>query len=173
MGPSEGRLRLLRGRGDVASGIVVPRQEAGRKIYAEIVGYGASCDAYHVTKPSPNGEGACRAMRMALEDANLNPSDIEYINAHGTSTPAGDIEETRAVIAMFGSQALSKELWVSSTKSVTGHLLGGAGAVEAAFCGLAIRDSVRAPDRQPRGPGPRVPPRLRPGLGPRASPENT
>jgi 3-oxoacyl-[acyl-carrier-protein] synthase II len=115
------------------------------KIYAEVVGYGASCDAYHVTRPAPNGEGACRAMRMALEDANVNATDIDYINAHGTSTPPGDIEESRAIISMFGEHALGKKLWVSSTKSETGHMLGGAGAVEAALCALAIRDSIVPP----------------------------
>jgi 3-oxoacyl-[acyl-carrier-protein] synthase II len=113
----------------------------GAKIYGEVVGYGASCDAYHITKPSPNGEGAQRAMRMALEDASLDPSQIDYVNAHGTSTPAGDIEEAKAIVSTFGEHALSKKLWVSSTKSVMGHLLGGAGAVEAALCALAIRDS--------------------------------
>jgi len=113
----------------------------GAKIYAEVTGYGASCDAYHITKPAPDGEGAYRAMRMALEDAQLDPTEIDYVNAHGTSTPQGDIEETRALIRMFGSHALDKKLWVSSTKSVMGHLLGGAGGVEAALCALAIRDS--------------------------------
>ncbi len=112
----------------------------GAKIYAEVVGYGASCDAYHITKPSPEGEGAYRAMRMALEDASLDPSEIDYVNAHGTSTQQGDIEETRALVTMFGDHAVSKKLWVSSTKSVMGHLLGGAGAVEAALCALALRD---------------------------------
>ena len=117
----------------------------GAKIYAEVVGYGASCDAYHLTKPAPGGEGAHRAMRMALEDASLAPTDIAYVNAHGTSTPHGDIEETHAIIKMFGEHALSKKLWVSSTKSSMGHLLGGAGAVEAALCALSIRDSRVAP----------------------------
>jgi 3-oxoacyl-[acyl-carrier-protein] synthase II len=112
----------------------------GAKIYGEIVGYGASCDAYHITKPSPNGEGAYRAMRMALEDGSLDPTDIDYVNAHGTSTPHGDVEEAHAIVKMFGEHALSKKLWVSSTKSVTGHMLGAAGAVEAAFCALAMRD---------------------------------
>ncbi len=114
----------------------------GAKIYAELSGYGASCDAYHLTKPSPDGEGAQRAMRMALEDAKLAPEKIDYINAHGTSTPHGDIEEAKAMVAVFGEHALGKDvknrLWVSSTKSVMGHLLGGAGAVEAALSALAI-----------------------------------
>jgi 3-oxoacyl-[acyl-carrier-protein] synthase II len=114
----------------------------GAKIYAEITGYGASCDAFHLTKPSPEGEGAQRAMRMALKDAKLDPSAIDYVNAHGTSTPHGDIEEAKAMVHVFGEHALSTEpqtrLWVSSTKSVMGHLLGGAGAVEAAISALAI-----------------------------------
>jgi 3-oxoacyl-[acyl-carrier-protein] synthase II len=120
-------------------------RKRGAKIYAEIVGYGASCDAYHITKPSPGGEGGARAMRMALDDATLEPSDIDYVNAHGTSTPAGDIEESHGIIKMFGEHATSKKLWVSSTKSVMGHLLGGAGAVEAALCALALRDGLVPP----------------------------
>lgn len=138
----------------------------GAKIYGEIVGYGASCDAYHITKPAPNGEGACRAMRMALDDARRNPTDIDYINAHGTSTPPGDIEEARAIVKMFGSHALEKKLWVSSTKSVTGHMLGGAGAVEAAFCALALHDGLIPPtanlvDQDPECPLDFVPVRAR------------
>jgi 3-oxoacyl-[acyl-carrier-protein] synthase II len=117
----------------------------GAKIYAEIVGYGASCDAFHITKPVPDGLGAKRSMRMALEDARLSPEDIDYINAHGTSTPQGDVEESRAIASVFGEHALSKRLWVSSTKSVMGHLLGAAGAVEAALCALALRDGLIPP----------------------------
>lgn len=117
----------------------------GAKIYGEILGYGASCDAYHITKPAPEGEGAQRAMRSALADARLNPTDVDYINAHGTSTPQGDIEEARAILAVFGDHAASKNLWVSSTKSVMGHLLGGAGGVEAALCALALQDGKVPP----------------------------
>ncbi|WP_437581249.1 beta-ketoacyl-ACP synthase II [Sorangium sp. So ce887] len=117
----------------------------GAKIYAEVVGYGASCDAYHITKPAPEGAGAQRAMRMALEDARLAPDAIDYINAHGTSTPQGDIEETRAILKVFGDHAASKRLWVSSTKSAMGHLLGGAGGVEAALCALALRHGAVPP----------------------------
>jgi 3-oxoacyl-[acyl-carrier-protein] synthase II len=112
----------------------------GAKIYAEVVGYGASCDAYHITKPAPEAVGAQRAMRMALADARLTPDAIEYINAHGTSTPQGDLEESRAILSIFGDHAASKRLWVSSTKSAMGHMLGGAGAVEAALCALALQD---------------------------------
>ena len=126
----------------------------GAKIYAEITGYGASCDAYHLTKPAPDGEGAQRAMRMALGDAKLDPSAVDYVNAHGTSTPQGDIEESRAVLRVFGDHAASKKLWMSSTKSVMGHLLGGAGAVEAALCALAIRDSRVPPTMNLENPDP-------------------
>ncbi len=110
----------------------------GAKILAEIVGYGATSDAYHITKPGPGGLGPIRSMRLALEDAGLKPSDVGYVNAHGTSTPAGDIEESKALEEVFGEHAVSKRLWVSSTKSMMGHLLGAAGAVELGVCAKVI-----------------------------------
>jgi 3-oxoacyl-[acyl-carrier-protein] synthase II len=117
----------------------------GAKIYGEVTGYGATCDAYHITKPMPDGAGAKRAMRDALADAKLAPTDIDYLNAHATSTPAGDVEEARAIEGQFGDHARSGKLWVSSTKGVMGHLLGGAGAAEAAMCLLAMRDGKVPP----------------------------
>lgn len=135
-------------------------KKRGAKIYAEITGYGASCDAYHLTKPAPEGEGAQRAMREALTDAKLAPSDIDYVNAHGTSTPQGDIEEARALLSVFGAHAApggADKLWVSSTKSAMGHLLGGAGGVEAGLTALAIHHGVVPPtlnldDQDPEAP---------------------
>ena len=115
----------------------------GAKIYSEIVGYGATGDAYHLTAPAPNGEGAQRAMRRAMKDAGLSPADIQYINAHGTSTPANDLNETAAIKAVFGDEA--KRVNVSSTKSATGHMLGAAGAVEAVISTLAINNSLIPP----------------------------
>jgi 3-oxoacyl-[acyl-carrier-protein] synthase II len=129
----------------------------GAKIYAEITGYGASCDAYHITKPEPSGAGAVRAMRMALADARLDPSAIDYVNAHATSTPAGDVQEAKAVIEVFGSHALDKKLWVSSTKGSTGHLLGAAGGLEAALCALAIREGRVPATLNLDDPDPEVP----------------
>lgn len=114
-------------------------QKRGAKIYGEITGYAASSDAFHITKPAPNGEGAVRAMRGALKDARLAPEEVGYINAHGTSTPAGDVEESKAISTVFGAHALDHKVWVSSTKSMMGHLLGAAGAVEAAMCLKAIQ----------------------------------
>jgi 3-oxoacyl-[acyl-carrier-protein] synthase II len=120
-------------------------KKRGAKIYAEIVGYGLSGDAYHITAPAEDGNGAFRCMTAAIKRAGLTPSDIDYINAHGTSTPAGDNEEARAVADVFGAHALEKKLWVSSTKSMMGHLLGAAGAVEAAVCIKAIGSNLIPP----------------------------
>lgn len=115
----------------------------GAKIYCELTGYGLSADAYHMTAPPPNGEGAVRAMQMALDHAKITPGEVDYVNAHATSTGLGDVCETRAIKTVFGQYA--KTVSISSTKSMTGHLLGGAGAVEMAVCALAIRDSVIPP----------------------------
>ncbi|EAE8347966.1 beta-ketoacyl-[acyl-carrier-protein] synthase II [Listeria monocytogenes] len=115
----------------------------GAKIYAEIVGYGATGDAYHITAPAPNGEGAARAMKMAIDDAGLTPDKVDYINAHGTSTPYNDEYETQAIKTVFGDYA--KKLAISSTKSMTGHTLGASGGIEAIFALLTIRDNIIAP----------------------------
>jgi 3-oxoacyl-[acyl-carrier-protein] synthase II len=118
-------------------------QARGAKIYAELVGFGMSGDAYHMTLPESSGDGARRSMRNALQDAGMEPSEVDYINAHGTSTPAGDKLESDAVKACFGDHAY--KLAVSSTKSMTGHLLGAAGGIEAVFSVLAIKDQVAPP----------------------------
>jgi 3-oxoacyl-[acyl-carrier-protein] synthase II len=115
----------------------------GAKIYCELAGYGLSADAYHMTAPPPDGQGAARAMQLALEHASISPDQVDYINAHATSTGLGDISETHAIKTVFGDYA--HKVTISSTKSMTGHLLGGAGAVEMAACALSIRDSVIPP----------------------------
>lgn len=111
----------------------------GAKIYAELCGYGANCDAYHITAPDPEGNGGAKCMSLALSDADMSPEDVDYINAHGTSTHMNDSCETKAVRKAFGSWA--DKLMVSSTKSMTGHMLGGAGAVEAVFTTLAVKEN--------------------------------
>src|SRR5687768_17542328 len=118
-------------------------QRRGARIYAEIVGYGATGDAYHLTAPAPDGEGAQRAMKRALADAGLAADQVDYINAHGTSTPANDFNETRAIKAVFGEHA--HKVNVSSTKSSTGHMLGAAGAVEFVFSALAVQNGIVPP----------------------------
>ena len=115
----------------------------GAKIYAELIGFGMSGDAYHITLPPADGEGARKCMTAAIRDAGIDPSDVDYLNAHGTSTPAGDIGETVGIKRAFGDAA--NDLIVSSTKSTTGHLLGAAGVAEAMFCALAIKDGVIPP----------------------------
>ena len=113
------------------------------KIYGELIGYGYTGDAYHITAPSPDGDGAVRCMRMAIKDARLKPEDVEYINAHGTSTPLNDLTETIAIKKVFGDRA--KKIPISATKSMTGHLLGAAGSTEAIFTILAIQDGIIPP----------------------------
>lgn len=141
----EGRDGFVMGEG---AGIVViesldSAKARGAEIYAEIVGYGSTGDAYHITAPAPEGEGGSRAMQAALDDAGIEAKDIQYLNAHGTSTPVGDLYEVKAIQNTFGEAA--KSLKVSSTKSMTGHLLGATGGIEAIFSALSIRDSKVAP----------------------------
>ena len=139
------------------SGVIVLEElehakKRGAQIYCEIAGYGNTADAHHLTAPSPGGEGAARCMKMALRSGGLNLTDVNYINAHGTSTPQGDICETQAIKSVFGDQA--KQLVVSSTKGATGHMLGAAGAVEMAACALAIKHGIVPPTINLQNPDP-------------------
>jgi 3-oxoacyl-[acyl-carrier-protein] synthase II len=132
------------------AGIVVLEElefarKRGAKILAEVIGYGMSADAYHMTGIAPEGAGAQRSMRAALNDAGIQPTDVGYVNAHATSTPAGDGNESRAIEVVFGEHALSKKLKVSGTKSMTGHLLGGAGGLEAGIAVLALQNQMLPP----------------------------
>jgi 3-oxoacyl-[acyl-carrier-protein] synthase II len=133
--------------GEGAGIVILEEYESARKrgarIYAEVAGYGLTGDAYHLTAPAPGGEGAARCMRMALKNAGLNPEDVDYINAHGTSTPMNDLYETMAIKTVFGDHA--KKLMVSSTKSMTGHALGAAGGLEAVFTMMAMDKGVVPP----------------------------
>ncbi len=133
--------------GDGAGVIVLEDYEhakaRGAHIYCELIGFGMSSDAYHITSPSPDGEGAANCMMAAIKDAGIEPKDIDYINAHGTSTPVGDLMELEAVKATFGDA--TKDVAISSTKSMTGHLLGAAGGIEAIFSILAMRDQIIPP----------------------------
>jgi 3-oxoacyl-[acyl-carrier-protein] synthase II len=135
--------------------ILEDREQAlkrGAKVYAEVIGYAANGDAYHMTAPSPQGEGAARCMRLALKDAGIAPSEVDYINAHGTSTEYNDANETTAIKAVFGEQAA--RLAVSSTKSMTGHMLGAAGAVEGVFSVLALHHGMIPPTINYENPDP-------------------
>ena len=118
-------------------------QQRGATIHAEIIGYGTTCDAHHITSPSPGGIGGAEAIQLALQDGRLNPESVDYINAHGTSTPANDKNETSAIKTVFGNRA--NQIPVSSTKSMTGHLLGGSGGIEAVACVLALKHGVIPP----------------------------
>ncbi|MDX2427392.1 MAG: beta-ketoacyl-ACP synthase II [Xanthomonadales bacterium] len=134
---------LSNGAGVVVLEELEHAKKRGAKIYAEVIGFGMSADAYHMTAPPDDGEGAARCMRIAMNDAAVSTQDVDYINAHGTSTPLGDLAETVATKTIFGDGAY--DLAISSTKSMTGHLLGAAGGIEAIFCVLSIRDSIIPP----------------------------
>jgi 3-oxoacyl-[acyl-carrier-protein] synthase II len=142
--------------GEGAGLVILEEMEAAKKrgahIYCELAGYGLSGDAYHIAAPSEDGDGPARVMRNALEDAEINPDEVDYINAHGTSTPAGDRVETMAIKMVFGPHA--RRLAVSSTKSMTGHLLGAAGGLETAICALAVENQVMPPTTNYETPDP-------------------
>jgi len=133
--------------GEGAGIVVLERLDRARPrgvhIYGELIGYGITADAYHITAPAEDGVGAAECIQMALGDAGIHPSEVDYINAHGTSTPLNDAGETRAIKAVFGDDAF--RVAISSTKSMTGHLMGAAGAIEAVFCLLAMRDGILPP----------------------------
>ncbi len=143
---------LADGAGVVVLESLEHAERRGARIYAEMAGFGMSGDAFHITLPPDDGAGARRCMQLALDDAGVSPGDVDYINAHGTSTPAGDVIETRAVREVFGEHA--KRLAISSTKSMIGHTLGAAGGIEAIFCVLAIRDGVAPPTINLEEPSP-------------------
>jgi 3-oxoacyl-[acyl-carrier-protein] synthase II len=143
---------LAEGCGVVVMETLEHAKKRNAAIIAEIAGYGMTCDAYHITAPDPEGDGATRAMQAALKDAHLNPDDVDYINAHGTSTKLNDKIETLSMKRAFGNHA--KKVMVSSTKSMTGHLLGAAGGVEFVACCLAIKDGVVPPTTNYEHPDP-------------------
>lgn len=145
---------LAEGAGIVVMEEYEAAKKRGAKIYAEVVGYGLTSDAYHMTAPSPGGEGAARCMKMALKNAGVNPEQVTYINAHGTSTPFNDLNETLAVKSVFGEHA--GKLMMSSTKSMTGHLLGAAGGLEAVFCCMAMDKGVVPPTINYEEPDPEL-----------------
>jgi len=127
-------------------------ESRGAEIYAELIGFGMNSDAHHMTAPAPNGAGAADCMRLAIEDAKINPEDVSYINAHGTSTPAGDLAETQAVKSVFGDHAY--DLVMSSTKSMVGHMLGAAGGAEAIYSILALKEQIAPPTINLENPDP-------------------
>ncbi|MCD8873031.1 beta-ketoacyl-ACP synthase II [Mammaliicoccus sciuri] len=152
----EGRDGFIMGEG---AGVVVlesleSAEARGAHIYAEVVGYGSTGDAFHITAPSPNGEGGARAMQAAIKDAGIKPEDIQYLNAHGTSTPIGDLYEVLAIKSTFGDAA--NNLKISSTKSMMGHLLGATGAVESILTALSIENSIVAPTINANTPDPEI-----------------